>query len=138
MRSFNIVFACNSKTMGQDGHNSASQPRCSVQSSVVLCFSPANFVYSVVYYRVMSYLYTFTPTGQQSVCRMFANSALIESQNGKLSMFATHVNLCKFKALYESGTTMNQNHQVDKSLQCFKILNRYAKTLVFSTRRSSD
>ena len=53
-------------------------------------------------------------------------------------MFATHVNLCKIKALYESGTTMNQIHQIDKSLQCFKILSMYACTLGFSTHRSSD
>ena len=79
MRSFNIVFAGNSNTMRQDGHSGASQPLGNVQSSVVLCLSPANFVYSVAYYRVMPYLYTLTPTGQQSVCRVFANSALIES-----------------------------------------------------------
>ena len=79
MRSFHIVFACNSNTTGQDGHSDASQPRDNAQSSAVLCLSPASFVDSVAYNRVMSYLYTLTPTGQQSVCRVFANSALIES-----------------------------------------------------------
>ena len=77
MRSFNIVFACNSNTVGQDGHSSASQPLGNAQSSTVLCLSLATFVDSVAYYRVISYLYTLT--GQQSVCRVFANSALIES-----------------------------------------------------------
>ena len=79
MRSFNIGFACSSNTVGQDGHSSASQPLGNAQSSAVLCLSPANFGDLVAYYRVMSYLYTLTPTGQQSVGRVFANSALIES-----------------------------------------------------------
>ena len=46
-------------------------------------------------------------------------------------MFATHVNFCKIKTLYESGATMNQNHQIDRSLQCFKTLSRHAMTLRF-------
>ena len=59
--------------------NPSAMPLGNAQSSAILCLSPANFVYSVGYRRVMPYLCTPTPTGQQSMRRVFANSALIES-----------------------------------------------------------